>query len=205
MSGRSRSRSVISWSVRGSRCSGSPTGTYDGSKATGKLAEDLAASASLSAVRARFSRENGSSGPSVPTGRRHRNRPACRRWGRRWPIESTVTVWLPLITVVVMVRSIGARSALQWPAGWARSPRAALSLGRKYSSPCSSEVGWPRNGWRSSVSSLPWSIHRSRSRAGSARRFTWVRASAAPLMPPAEEPVITSTRAWHPVSRLSTE
>ena len=205
MSGRSRTSSGSGSDAGGSWWSGEPTGTKDGSNATGKLAEEREARASRWAVRLMLRSEKGSTSSVSPGRRRNWKRPACRLCGSCWPIESTETAWLPRSTVVVMVRSIGASAGVRQPfGGCASSSSAEFSFGRKYSSPFSNEVGWPWKGGRSRVSMRPWSIQRSRRSAGSASRLTWVRARAAPLIPPADVPVMTSTRAEHPVSRWST-
>ncbi len=200
MSGR---RSDVCGGAPGTAPSCGETGTNAGSKASGKLDEPRAASASWAAVSRILAAPNGSSAGSASTGRFQWKRAPCTDCGSRWPRASTVTSWLPCSTVVIIVRSIGASLAGTVSVGTARLVSAALSCGRKCSSPLSSELGAPRNGWRSSASMRPCSTHTSRSAAMSARRLTCARASAAPLTPPAEVPEMTSTRAVHPVSRSS--
>src|SRR6478735_3485745 len=198
MSGR---RSEVCEGVPGTAPSSGDTGTNAGSNASGKLDEPRAASAIWAAVSRIFARPNGSSSSNTSTGRFQWNRALCTDWGSRWPSASTVTCWLPLSTVVIIVRSMGASLGGTTSVGTAREVSAAFSCGRKCSSPLSSELGAPRNGWRSSASIRPCSTHTSRSAAMSARRLTWDSASAAPLTPPAEVPETTSTRAVHPASR----
>ena len=112
--------------------------------------------------------------------------------GIRWPRTSTVTFCTPSRRVVARVRSTGR------PVGSNAELSAVMAMSscsRKNSSPCSSEVGCPRKGLRSSASMSPCSTHSPRNRDSCAVLLTWPRASAAPLMPPAEVPAITSARA----------
>jgi hypothetical protein len=94
----------------GRGCNGESTGTKDGSKATGKLAVLRAARASRCAVRSMAVLPKGSSAAGVAGRRCQWNRAAWMLCGSFWPIESTVTRWLPLSTVVVIDRSMGAKA-----------------------------------------------------------------------------------------------
>ncbi len=173
------------------RLASSWTGTKLGSKANGKPAVHRAARAMAWLVRSTRSGVKSSVRP-ISVEVEKRNRSPCRRWGNRCPSPSVVTDRAPPSRVVVIMRStswwVGSKSAV--------SPlMARVRAGKKYSSPCSSDVGWPRNGGRSRLSSWPCSAQRSRSIPRSALALTCDRASNAPLTPPADVPETTSIEA----------
>ena len=85
-----------------------PTGRNDGSKATGKLAEERAARASRRVVSPIWSAAK-SSWPSFSRCLKV-IRPACTSWGSACPSASEVTVRAPSRSVVVTPRYTGRRS-----------------------------------------------------------------------------------------------
>ena len=110
-------QSRTTWCMSGRRASGRPTGpsactgTKLGSKATGKLEELRAASASSAAVATTRGPLNGSCVLEPLVGRFHRKWALWIACGSRCPSASTDTIWVGLSSVVIIVRSIGASAA----------------------------------------------------------------------------------------------